>query len=160
VQATNSTAVGNGGANWYMWINGYQLAFANGLVPGALLTAIQGANYPFPVARPTSYLGRSCWSADPILAGTIDAFRIYNYLLTTAQVQAVAAVYNLNTNAPYPPNSLAVPTTTTETTAVSSLLSSSGLNQPIFNADFSTNPTNITGYKGTPSYTWLATDTS
>jgi len=63
--------------------------------PNAIYTPVQGANYPQYISRPLSYIGKSDF-ADPALALTMDAFRIYNYTLTASQVQALATIYNLN----------------------------------------------------------------
>jgi len=37
-----------------------------------------------------NYIGRSQFSADPLLKGNIDEFRIYNYALTASQIQGLA----------------------------------------------------------------------
>ena len=101
--STNLTA---GAGVWQVWVNGVLLNWASNVnnggtltYPGAIYTPVQGANYPQNVPRTQSYIGKSDYN-DPFLAMTLDAFRIYNYSLTTQQVQSLAAIYQLNTTNP------------------------------------------------------------
>ena len=64
-------------ANYYMYINGQQLAGS-----GA------GGPYPNAINRANADLGRSDWS-DNYYGGEIDTFRIYNSALTLTQAQAL-----------------------------------------------------------------------
>ena len=140
-----------GAANWYVYVNGASLNYANALSPNATLAAIQGANMPLNVPRPISTLGKSAWS-DPYAAVTIDAFRVYDYVLQPATVGALATAYGLNqpmpvqTSYPFPSSA--------ESTATNGLVST----PPIFNAPFATNPTSAVG--SSLAYTYLSVDLS
>ena len=154
--ATNFTS---GAGVWTVWVNGQLLNWAGQVnqgaptpfYPNAINTPLQGAGYPQAVARPMSYIGKSEFG-DPNDAIWLDAFRIYNYTLTTPQVQALANIYALNTgvaNWPIPANAqvAAVPETTIH----------SGITQqpPVFNAVFGQNPAT---YVGATAYSWLPND--
>lgn len=52
----------------------------------------EGAVHPAPVmSRSAQYVGRSNWSWDPPLAGTLDDFRIYGRELSLAEINALAS---------------------------------------------------------------------
>ena len=145
VQAVNPT---QGSGNWYMYVNGQQMKFADSLVPGAFYTAMQGAQYPPAVTRAQSYLAKSDWG-DANDQAWFDAFRVYDYLLDNATVQSLAALYGLNI--PFPPQPNKIPTNGTEyMTNVASVPT-----PPIFSANFELNPAS---FVGPTSYQWLAQD--
>jgi hypothetical protein len=157
--ASNDYSAGAG--VWQVWVNGVLLNWAgqvdngNGLkYVNSINTPVQGAGYPQAVPRPMSYLGMSDFGSDPDLAVWIDAFRVYNYQLSTTQVQALATIYGLNTGSnmrwPIPPNQNVA--ATPETTIWQGVTSQA----PVFNAVFGQNPAQYVG--GTTSYTWLQND--
>ena len=122
--------------NWAVYVNGVLTANATGL------------NMPLPVVRPFSFLGAGAWSDAPAPL-TIDAFRIFDYALTQAQVQKLAAVYNL----------YAVPPAFNATlgdNAVSGLLASANARAPIFSLNFTTSPAPTVG--SARLFNWQATD--
>ena len=147
-----------GGANWYVYVNGQLQNWAyplNGGLPLSL-SYLQGANYPQPVARPNSYIGKSDW-ADPVMDAIVDAVRVYDYALSTAQVQALAALYNLNSSTPTFPPAGSVAPGFTSTAAEYTAYTAAGISfAPYFNAPFATDPTPLVG--GSTGYTWLAAD--
>ena len=134
----------SGAANWYVYVNGQLLAYAAGLQPGTTLTSVQGANYPLAVARPTSVLGTAII--------TLDAFRVYDYLLPAATVSNLANAYGLNI--PTPSQTAFAFPSNAETTAIQSVVST----MPIFNAPFAQNPTMAPSVTSPTSYTWLQFD--
>ena len=152
MQAVNVTAAS---ATWFIYVNGQLLPYSAGLQAGATLTAFQGANLPLPVQRPQSYIGKSDYG-DPDLSAIFDAVRLYDYALTSTQVSALAAAYNLNTGVTLPStsNNAALPTTS-ETT----YWQNAGISRaPVLNAVFPADPTSSIG--GTRLYTWLASDST
>ena len=159
VQAATTTPAGPLGANWYVWINGQQQAYATTLVSGAILTAIQGANFPLNAPKPQSYIGRSNW-ADAMLNATLDSFRLYNYLMPTAQVQQLANIYGLNIPVTAPVSAY-TPATTTETTQFNAIVTSNSARQPIFNAPFSSSPYSAAATTATAAnYVWAPFDST
>ena len=146
---------------WQIWVNGVLLNWA-GLVnnggtttyPNSINTPVQGAGYPISIARPLSYLGKSDFS-DNDLAMSVDAFRIYNYTLSTTSVQSLAAIYGLNIPNPQWPIPANQPVQAVTETAI---WQNAALQAPVFNAVFGQNPAQYVG--GTTSYTWMATDPS
>jgi len=142
-------------ANWFAWVNGQQINYADALVPGALLTAIQGANYPLNVPRPASYIGKSDYSADPYFSGNFDAIRIYDYLLNSTTVANLATAYGLNI--PNPPQVSAQFQVTDETQNMLNIVPKG----PIFVADFTESPYTSAGVTNTTAnYLWAASDPS
>ena len=127
---------------------------------------LQGANYPQPVYRPMSYIGKSNWQADPVLSAVIDSVRIYDYALSPSQVYSLASLYALTTPpastalnpTSYPPaGSLAPNFASIQTGAEVSIYSAAGISfAPVFNAPFSTNPASVVG--GSTGYSWWASD--
>ena len=145
VQAVNPLT---GSANWYLYVNGQQMAFSNSMVPGAFYTWQQGAIYPPAVNRPLSYIAKSDWS-DNNDQVYLDAFRVYDYLLDNATVQSLAALYGLNQ--PFPTvSSRLVQNGTEYLTNVATVPT-----PPIFSANFEANPAS---YVGPTAYQWLAQD--
>ena len=142
-------------ANWMLYVNGNQLKFADALVPGAFLTASQGANYPLPVYRPFSYIGKSNWD-DPFLNASFDAVRIYDYTLSIGIVQSLADIYNLNQSFPTQ-TPVSYSTTSDEYTQITDIVP----RQPLFNAPFVIDPRTVTsGASGSAGYSWIQTDPS
>ena len=151
MQAVGSGATGGAGpANWFVYLNGQPLAYANAIVAGATLTAVQSANYPPAVSRPYCYIAKSDWSDPPLLA-TVDALRVYDYLLQPSTVQALAAAYGLNISSPQ--QSYAYPTSA-ETQAMLAVVPTA----PIFNAPFSVDPATSGTIGSSPAYTWMLQD--
>ncbi|MBV5296614.1 MAG: LamG domain-containing protein, partial [Rhodoferax sp.] len=66
------------GTRVLIWVNG-NLA-ANSTLLSSTKTSVQLTQ---------NYLGKSSWSADPYWGGAFDEFRIYNRLLTNAEVSAI-----------------------------------------------------------------------
>ena len=152
-------AAAQGGANWYVYVNGQMQNWAYPLNGGAPLSLsyLQGANYPQPVARPQSYIGKSDW-ADPVMDAEVDAVRIYDYALSMAVVQNLAALYGLNASTPtFPPAGSSAPGFTATAAEFTAPAQAAGLTfQPVFNAPFATNPAQLVG--GSTAYTWMAFD--
>ena len=150
MQAVNVSAAS---ATWFVYLNGQLLPYSTSLQSGASLTAFQGANLPLPVSRPQSYIGKSDYG-DPTLAALFDAVRVYDYALTASQVQAVAAVYNLNTgiSLPTPSNDQSLPST-----SETNYWQNAGISRaPIVNAVFPADPSSSIGT--TRLYNWVASD--
>lgn len=128
--------------------------WAERITPGMTLTEIQGASFPRSVARENSFLARGNWG-DPLMRIVIDAFRIYDYVITPTQVTSFAAAYgcletiHVNT----PADNRPVPVTAETTNWQAAGLTTT----PIFNAVFPENPAAyIPG--GVTDYKWIATD--
>ena len=139
----------NGSAVWSIYINGQLLNWANALVPSSTLTPIQGANYPVASARNLMNLGKDSYTNNFIV--TVDALRVYDYLLTSTQVGQLAGAYGLN-----------IPTTTPTSYPYSTNAETSSLNAlvtraPVFAAVFAQNPTANPAIPFT-NYQWAASD--
>ena len=140
----------SGTALWSLYINGQLLNYASRLVPSSTLTPIQGANYPQMSNRTVANLGKDSFTNTFIV--TVDAFRVYDYLLPAATVGALANAYGLNISQPaassfaYPP--------TAETSALLSLVPT----RPIFNAPFGQNPTSNNPAIPYTNYQWAPSD--
>ena len=146
VQAVNPQ---QGSGNWFVYVNGQQLNYTGGIVPGSFYNYVQGALTPQNVSRTQSYLGKSDFG-DPNAAVTIDAFRVWDYALTPALVQQLAAAYNLN----IPPtvnSSIAYNDNGEVAAAATAVLPG---NPAIFSATFPVNPATYVG--GTTAYAWAA----
>lgn len=133
-------------ASWTVYING---------VPVANLT--QG-NLPLGVYRPFSYIAASDWGDVPA-AMVVDAFRIYDYALTSSQVQALAGVYQLNGTIVAPPTNGNVSYNfplSAEDTATLALVPI----PPVFRASFPVSPATAVGAATTAAlnYQWLQSD--
>ena len=139
----------SGTARWSLYVNGQLLNWASQLVPSSTLTPIQGANYPQASNRTIANLGKNSYSDTFIV--TVDAFRVYDYLLPATTIGALANAYGLNisqpaaTSYPYQP--------TAETSSLLSLVPTA----PIFNAAFGQNPTTNPAIPYT-NYQWAASD--
>ena len=162
VGAASTDYSGSGRSVWQVWLNGVLLNWAanvnNGgsTYPSSINTPVQGAGYPQAMARPLSYLGQGRTSVR-MLRWTwrisIDAFRIYNYTLSTASVQALASIYGLNlTNPQWPiPSNQPLPAVL-ETALYTGVTAQA----PVFNGVFGQSPAPFVG--GATSYTWLQVD--
>ena len=77
--------------------NGAAVLYKNGqaVATGTTGTALN-------VYRAINYIGRSNWTADAYYQGSMDEIRLYNYSLTSAEVQAV--YQNRRIDTPYPIN--------------------------------------------------------
>ena len=140
-----------GAANWYVYVNGQSLNYATNLALNATLAAINGANYPLYVPRPVSFLGKSAWNGDPYVAATIDAFRLYDYVLPANTVNSLSAAYGIS--APPPQTSYVFPSSP-EASQTTGIVPTA----PIFNAPFAQNPTTAPTVGSTTNYQWLAYD--
>jgi hypothetical protein len=58
-------------------------------VNGLLKTTIDNMLYPYSIDRRNQYIGKSNWTADDYLDGSIGDFRIYNKVLNESQVKEV-----------------------------------------------------------------------
>ena len=139
---TYATAAASVSANWTVYVNGQPVANnANG-------------NFPMPVFRHVSYLGRSDWfqegTGDAMMNATYDAFRIWNRALSSSQVSQLANAYGLNVQ----------PVTGGGGDAGLASALGAGAKMPVFNANFSVNPTSISGVGSSLNYGWAATDSS
>jgi hypothetical protein len=153
----------------YIYVNGALENWSYPLTSGAPMTTspLQGANYPQPVYRPMSYIGKSNWG-DPVLAAVVDAVRIYDYALSASQVSALAGLYGLTTPpagtglnpTSYPPAGSVAPNfASIQTGAEVSIYTAAGISfAPVFNAPFTTNPASVVG--GSTGYTWWPSDPS
>ena len=163
------TPVGTqGGASWYIYINGALQNWSYPLNGNAPLTtsSIQGANYPQPIPRSQAYIGKSNWG-DPLMQAVVDSIRIYDYALSSTQAVALASLYALQTPptstglnpTSYPPAGSTASGFTQPSSGESALGTSLGFGfQPVFNAAFQSNPAVLVG--GTTGYTWLQQDPS
>ena len=145
VQAVNATL---GTGNWFMYLNGQQLNYTGGVVPGTFYNWLQGALTPQSVPRQQSYLGKSDFG-DPDAAVTIDAFRVWDYALTPAFVGQLAAAYNLNI--PAVNNASVSFTDNGEYAAAAALVT----RPPLFSATFPVDPATAVG---PTAYTWMQTE--
>lgn len=141
-----------GAGKWKVFVNGNLQEWAGRIEAGFTKTEIQGASYPRAVPRTQSHIGKSNFN-DPNIAAVFDALRIYDYVLTTAQVQSFAGAYGLNipVTVPTPANNQPLPVTA-ETTNYQR----ASLTAPIFNAVFSQNPAQYVG--GRTDYQWIEFD--
>jgi len=156
--APNSMVAGPsyGSGLWYMYVNGQKLALADQISAGAAFTPIQAANYPMNIVRPFQYLSRSAWAADPNLAQTVDAFRVYSYALSDTVISGLAGYYGLldaanpiNT----PANNPAMPASPEANKHMTSAINFN----PVYTLDFGVNPTQYVG--GAINYEWAEFDT-
>jgi len=83
VWVLSNPVIGLGAAYTATWT-----AYINGNIAGIYV----GGNFPMPVVRTYSYLGKSDWS-DNLAIVMYDVVRIYDYTLTPAQIQALSALY-------------------------------------------------------------------
>ena len=60
--------------NWTVYLDGQVILHATGIT------------YPNPIARSSSYLGRSNWGADAYFNGALRDFRMYNRVLSASEV--------------------------------------------------------------------------
>ena len=67
----------NPDGNWNIYIN------------GMLMQQLQGKGYPNSILRSFNYLGRSGWTHDPYFSGEISDFRLYNRVLSAAEISAL-----------------------------------------------------------------------
>ena len=137
---------------WSIYINGQLLNYANALVPSSTLTPIQGANFPQASTRTIANLGKDSYTNTFI--ATVDALRIYDYVLPASTVQSLAGAYSLNIPST-PPTSVSYPTNP-EDTAVNAIVPT----PPIFSAPFSVNPTSLAGVGSSLAYRWIQSDTA
>ena len=140
-----------GAANWYFYVNGQNLGFASYFVPNATLAPQSGANMPQNIPRPVSTIGKSAWG-DPLAQVTVDAFRVYDYLLTANTISNLAGAYNLNIGNPPQVNTLQP--LTAEAIRTQAVVPT----PPIFNAVFSVNPVTLGTVSSSPNYQWMAFD--
>ena len=147
-----SPSLAAGTAVWSLYINGRLLNYAAALVPSSTLTPIQGANMPPASVRTIASLAKDSF-ADTMVV-TIDAFRVYDYLLPAATVQSLANAYGLLAPVSVQPTSYQY-APSTETTRLNSLVPTA----PIFNANFAVNPTANLAIPFT-AYQWAAADPS
>jgi hypothetical protein len=149
VQPYPNTASGT--ALWSFYVNGQLLNYSYALVPSSTLTPIQGAAYPQATQRIIANLGKDSFTNTFIV--TIDAFRVYDYLLQPSVVASLASAYGLNLPTPAP-TSVTYPTNA-EDTAVNAIVPT----KPIFSAPFSVNPTSLPGVGLSINYGWIQADT-
>ena len=144
-------SLASGTALWSLYINGQLQSWASQLVssPAATLTPIQGANYAQASNRTIALLGKD--SGTNMFTVTVDAFRVYDYLLPAATVGALANAYGLNITQP------ALTSYTYQPTAETSSLQSLVSPPPIFSATFGQNPTANPAIPYT-NYQWAASD--
>jgi hypothetical protein len=144
--ASGSNSLASGLATWYIYVNGLPRALANAMSPNATLTALQGANLPQHVPRPTQQLGG--WAE-------LDAFRVYDYVLDPATVASLAGAYGLLATPPAPQTSFTFPVST-ESAAMLLVVPT----PPILDLDFSVNPAGLVPGIDTTTYLWEALDAS
>jgi autotransporter-associated beta strand protein len=77
----NHVAVTLTGSSATMYVNGSQVATSTGIT-------IRPSDF----APSLNYLGRSQFSSDPLFAGKIDDFRIYNYALSATEIANLVAI--------------------------------------------------------------------
>ena len=144
--ASGSNSLGSGLATWYIYVNGLPRALADALSPNATLTALQGANLPQPVTRTVQQLGG--WAE-------LDAFRVYDYVLSADTVSALASAYGLLSTPPAPAVSYSYPAS-----AESSAMLAVVPTPPILDLDFSVNPAGLVPGIDYTTYSWLPSDAS
>ena len=157
VEVVSDPTVAFGGANWYVWVNGVQVAWSGTVLPsapGALYTSFEGAAFVNNAANRTlSYLGKSEFN-DANAGITIDAFRVYDYALPASLIPQLAAAYGVLNQAMQPNTSLTIPVSAEDTQALAAL---QGTKAPIFSASFGTNPATLPGLAQL-NYVWNASD--
>ena len=141
----------SGAGNWYIYVNGVQQQWANYFAPNASLAPIEGANYPLAVARSWMRLGSDSAGAPPCNV-TIDAVRVYDYLLPYTTVQALAGAYGLNV--PIPTQTSYRYPSLQESSRISGLVPT----PPIFNAPFEVNPCTNPAIPCAAQYQWMSVD--
>jgi hypothetical protein len=148
-----------GSAMWYFYVNGVLLANSELLYPRAAYTPVQGAAYPRFTERPFSAIGKSNWN-DPFFSGAVDAFRVYDYLISPQQVTALANIYGCNEPSlkyvtPADNNPSVNPADQPEVRA----WDREGISEPVFNGNFAVDPrTRLGGAASSYGYTWMDTD--
>ena len=140
-----------GNSVWSIYVNGQLLNYANALVANSTLTPIQGANYPQASNRTIANIGADSFG-NTFLA-TLDAFRVYDYLLPAQQVASLANAYQMYAPTPAPVSYAFPPTA--ESTAVNRVVSV----PPIFSATFGQNPTTDPAIPRI-NYRWNLTDST
>ena len=133
-------------SNWFVYVNGV-------LQPAS--PAANNAPFFMPpsMARPSSYLGRSCYNGDQLFVSEMDAFRIYDSALNAAQVSALyaqqmAACSSAVTFTSSPASVNTFPNTMSSATAPLA---------PILTLNFSTDPS-VYALPDAASYGWVAQD--
>jgi len=149
-----------GAGNWIFYVNGQRYDYANSITAGKSFTPKQGGSYPFANPRPRAYLGESNWN-DPNMQMILDAMRVYDYVLTPAQITNLADFYGLNTPAmalatPALNNPNVNPTSNAEVNAWN--IANSGIPEPVFNAPFGVNPMPLVNNGNAVNYTWMEFD--
>jgi hypothetical protein len=92
VRKINSTNYNNSVWHHVVWTMTYsagQTSIWNAYIDSSLCYTGTGDYYPPQVARTSNFLGRSNWVADPSYNGYIDDFRVYQRVLTQAEVTSL-----------------------------------------------------------------------
>jgi len=146
-----------GSANWYFYVNGHLMAYADAITRGTSFTPLQGAAYPQADPRPQSYLGKSSWAADQSMEIYLDAMRVYNYRLTQDKIARLAALYGCTQQIVIetPVNNKAV---NNGNDGEINMWNREGISAPVFNANFAVDPRPFVG--GAANYNWLAVDSN